>query len=239
MTSDQDAAGELRRLHVTDLYLACAVVQGSPGAVATFDDALLSRVGRFIEGVSRVPAFVAEVTQALRVKLLVGSNGRGKLSQYSGRGALVSWVCASAIRIAYDLRRAEARELVQDDDRALGVLVASDDPETELLRRRYDSEFRTALETALTSLVSRDRALLRLYFIEQLTTAQIGRLYRVHETTVLRWIGTVREAVADRVHREVSRVLGLSSREFQELLTLMRSSLDVSVGRLLDAQSER
>lgn len=239
MQPDEDVEGLLHRLYFTDLYLACAVVRGSPGAVAAFDDALLSRVGQFIDGVSRAPAFVAEVTQALRVKLLVGSDGHGKLSQYSGRGALDSWVCAAAIRTAYDLGRAGARELAQDDDHALDVLAASGDPEIDLLRRRYDGEFRIALETALASLVSRDRALLRLYFIERLTAAQIGKIYRVHETTVLRWIATAREAVADRVRRDLSQALGLSSSEFKELLELMRSRLDVSVGRLLETQSER
>jgi hypothetical protein len=84
---DEDVAGLLHRLYFTDLYLACAVVRRSPGAVAAFDDAFLRRVGQFIDGVSRAPAFIAEVTQALRVKLLVGGDGHGKLSQYSARGS--------------------------------------------------------------------------------------------------------------------------------------------------------
>jgi RNA polymerase sigma-70 factor (ECF subfamily) len=239
MQPGEDVAGLPHRLYVIDLYLACAVVRGSPGAVAAFDDALLSRVGQFIAGVSRAPAFVAEVTQTLRVKLLVGSDGQGKLSQYSGRGPLASWVCAAAMRTAYDLGRAGARELAQDDDHGLDVLAASGDPEIDLLRRRHDGEFRVALETALASLASRDRALLRLYFIERLTAAQIGKIYRVHETTVLRWIATARQAVADRVRRDLSQSLGLSSSEFEELLELMRSRLDVSVGRLLETPGER
>jgi RNA polymerase sigma-70 factor (ECF subfamily) len=226
----------LRRLKLPDLYLACAAERGQPAAIAAFDDALLRRVGQFIAHVSRAPDVIADVTQAVRVKLFVSGNGRGKLSHYSGRGALDSWVCTVAIRTAYDLRR-EQSPRAMEDDHALGVLAATDDPELELLRRRFDGAFRVALESALSSLESRQRTLLRLYFIEQLTAAQIAPLYRVHEVTILRWIASAQEAVFDHVRAGLLQTLGLSSEELDELLALMRSRLDISVGRLLQTRS--
>src|SRR4029079_6123668 len=138
------------------------------------------------------------LAQARPSKRLVGRHAQGKLSQYSGRGALDSWVCAVAIRTAIDLRRAGGHD-AHDNERALDVLAATDDPEHELLRQRYDGQFRAALEAALTGLEARDRTVLRLYFIEQLPAAQIGKLYRVHETTILRRLSRVRESVFDQV----------------------------------------
>jgi RNA polymerase sigma-70 factor (ECF subfamily) len=234
----EDDAGEmLSWLNISDLYLARAAEGGRPDAVQAFEDLHLCRVGQFIDKVSRDPAFVAEVTQALRVKLFVGRDGQGKLSQYSGRGALESWVCAVAIRTAYDIGRARGHEIRHEDD-AVDVLAASDDPELDLLRRRYDGQFRSALEAALANLGARERTTLRLYYIERLTAAQIGKLYRVHEVTVLRRIAGARRTVLDWVRTDLSRTLGLSSEEFDELLALMRSQLDVSVGRLLETQRE-
>ena len=232
---DDDLRAVLRQLKLADLYLACAAALGRPGAEHAFERSLLSRVGQFVSSIDSSPAFVADVTQALRIKLLVGSDGQGKLSQYSGRGALDSWVCAVAIRAAIDLRRARGHD-AGDDERALDVLAATDDPELELLRQRYDGQFRAALEAALLALEARDRTLLRLYFIEQLPAAQIGKLYRVHETTILRRISRVRESVFDQVRAALSTILRLSASEFDELLALLRSRIDVSVHRLLVSQ---
>jgi RNA polymerase sigma-70 factor (ECF subfamily) len=232
---DDDLLAVMRQLKVADLYLACAAAHGRPGAEHAFERSLLARVGRFVSSIETSPAFVADVTQALRIKLLVGSDGQGKLSQYSGRGALDSWVCAAAIRTAIDLRRAGGHEAA-DNERALDILAATDDPELELLRQRYDGQFRAALEAALLALEARDRTLLRLYFIEQLPAAQIGKLYRVHETTILRRISRVRESVFEKVRAALSLTLRLSASEFDELLALLRSRIDVSVHRLLVTQ---
>jgi RNA polymerase sigma-70 factor (ECF subfamily) len=232
---DDDLPAVMRQLKIADLYLACAAAHGRPGAEQAFEHSLLARVGQFVSSIDTSPAFVADVAQALRIKLLVGSDGQGKLAQYSGRGALDSWVCAVAIRTAIDLRRAGGHE-ASDNERALDVLAATDDPELELLRQRYDGQFRAALEAALTALEARDRTLLRLYFIEQLPAAQIGKLYRVHETTILRRISRVRESVFAQVRAALSTTLRLSASEFDELLALLRSRLDVSVHRLLVTQ---
>ena len=235
---DDDAVTVLRQLRVADLYLACAAARGRGGAELAFERTLLARVGQFVSSIDGAAPFVADVTQALRIKLFVGSDGQGKLSQYSGRGALESWVCAVAIRTAIDLRRAAGHE-PRENERALDVLAATDDPELELLRQRYDGQFRAALEAALTALPARDRTLLRLYFIEQLPAAQIGKLYRVHETTILRRITRAREAVFEQVRAAMAHTLRLSASEFDELLALLRSRLDVSVHRLLVSETGR
>lgn len=233
---DEDATALLLQVKVADLYLACAVARGCPNAVMAFEDSIIRRVGQFVGGIDNAPAFVSDVAQALRIKLLVGANGQGKLAQYSGRGALASWACAVAVRIAHDLRRSRGREW-EADDQGLDVLAASDDPELELLRQRYRDEFRAAFAQAIADLPAQSRTLLRLYFIEQLAAAQIGLLYRVHETTVLRRIERARETVIERVRASLSKALRLSIDEFDDLVALMRSQFDVSVSRLLESDT--
>lgn len=233
---DEDPRAALAALQVVDLYLACAAARGEPTAIAAFEQRLLARIGHFIGRVGSSPHFVAEVTQALRIKLFVGSDGKGRLGQYSGRGALESWVCAAALRTAYDLRRAESRHL-HERDGDLDVLAASDDAELELLRARYRDDFREALGDAIAALDTRARTLLRMHFLERLTMAQIGQMYRVHETTALRWVGHAREEVLERVRATVKRKLQLTASECDELMSLLASRLDVTVRRLLDGNA--
>ena len=81
---DEDPPAAVAALKTADLYLACAAARGDAAAIAAFEQTLLARVGDFIARVDTSPHFVAEVTQALRVKLFVGSDGRGRLGQTIG-----------------------------------------------------------------------------------------------------------------------------------------------------------
>jgi len=228
-----EAAPTARDIHnPADLYLACAVSRGEAAAIAAFEAKLLGRVGQFVGGLDSSPEFVREVTQLLRIKLLVGLDGTPKLTQYSGRGSLESWVCAAALRTAYDLLR-ERASWAGSDDRGLDVLAASDDVELRLLRSRHHDQFRRALLGALASLAPRDRTLLRLHFLEQVTATRIGQMYGVHETTALRWIARVLEGIVERVRVALRDELQLRDQEFDELIALLRSRLDVSVRDLL------
>ncbi len=61
----------------------------------------------------------------------------------------------------------------------------------------------------------------------------------MHETTILRRITRAREAVFEQVRAAMSHTLRLSASEFDELLALLRSRLDVSVHRLLVSETGR
>ena len=223
---------DLSQIKAADLYLACAVSRGDAAAIAAFESSLLSRVGQFVGRIDGSSDFVGEVTQLVRIKLLVGNDGEGKLAQYAGRGTLASWVCAAALRTAHDLIRDRARDPA-GDEWSFDVLAASNDVELEVLRARHQEQFRSALRGALGALEPRERTLLRLYFLEQVTAARIGQMYGVHETTALRWIVRARDGIVERVQAELAQKLGLPQREFGELMALLRSRIDVTVGPLL------
>ncbi len=230
--ADLDATA-LADLYVEDLFLACAVLKRLPAALATFDARILARTGQFVGRLDSSADFVEEVAQQLRVKLLVGSEGgEGRLGRFSGRGPLESWVCAAALRTAQDLIRARRASFASPQE-SFDVLAVSDDVELQLLRARYHDDFRQALGRALGALGPRERTMLRLYFLEQLTAAQIAKMYAVHETTALRWIERAREGVADQVREDLHGRLRLPVQELDELMVLLKSRLDVTVRRLL------
>src|SRR5215475_13564430 len=88
--------------HLSDLYLACACLQGNAAAIEQLEGAFLSQVGGFLAGIDPRPEFADEVRQALREHLLVG---RVALADYSGKGPLRQWLRVTAQRIALNLRR--------------------------------------------------------------------------------------------------------------------------------------
>jgi RNA polymerase sigma-70 factor (ECF subfamily) len=143
-----------------------------------------------IAGVERAPAFADEVRQELRDKLFTSPDGEPKIAEYTGRGALGGWVRVSALRIALNLRRS-AKRAAAVNERAASMeeaLMSGSSPELAYLKERYRAVFTEALEAAVASLSDRDRALLRLYHVDGLSLEAMAALYRVHLSTVSRWL---------------------------------------------------
>jgi RNA polymerase sigma-70 factor len=233
INSDEDPFAALAQLREADIYLAAATTVDAAGAFAAFESALLARVPAYLSRISASPAIIDEVKQALRVKLFVAGEGRTpRIRQYSGRGALDSWICAAAIRTARDLHRADQRRHDHGDD-DLDVLAATDDPELEALRTRYRAEFRIALRESIAALEPRQRTLLRLHFFERLTTVELARLYGVNQSTASRWLATARDTVLQGVRERLRDKLGVSTSEFDSLVALLHSRLDISFSVLL------
>jgi RNA polymerase sigma-70 factor (ECF subfamily) len=232
LPADEDVRESLLRVHADDLYLACGLVRGDRNALEAFERTLPERVARFVCHLDSSGSFLDEVTQAMRIKLLAPLDGPqrvGKIANYSGRNALESWLCTVAIRTALDLRRGRKDEPIEE---LSDVLAATDDPELELLRAKHEELCREALREAHDSLTIKQRRLLRLYYRERFTYEQLGALYHVNATTVRTWVLEARGAVIDAVRAGLKRRLRLDNRELENLLQLMQSRLDISLGQL-------
>jgi RNA polymerase sigma-70 factor (ECF subfamily) len=228
----------LSELCVEDLYLACSCAHGAPSAIATFERHLLSRVPGFLARMTASPSFVDEIKQELRIKLLVPTSGAApKIAEYSGRGALASWLRVVALRAAIDVRRrshddAPPREAPGANDGERGSPEAIDvagDPELRYLRDRYATEFQDAFRAGIHALSSEKRNVLRLNFVDGLNIDQIGALLHVHRATVARWIAAARQAIVLEGQRLLRERLGVSPGEFESLARLLQSQLDVSL----------
>lgn len=229
---DQPVADSLSTLATDDLYLASACLEHDPVALRLFDDELLLPVGAFVSSVDRSPVFADEVRQVLREKLLVGTGGPPALAEYSGRGPLGGWVRVAALRVALNLKRAARRGPSSDErmDEALEVNVG---PELAHLKERYRPIFAEALREALAQLSDRERTLLRLYHAEGLPLEPLGALYRVHLSTVSRWLTAARENLASETLRRVRERLGVGGTDAGSIAQLVLSQIDVSLLRLL------
>jgi RNA polymerase sigma-70 factor (ECF subfamily) len=74
---------------------------------------------------------------------------------------------------------------------------------------------------------------LRLRFVEGLELAQIGRLYRVHESTASRWVAAALEAVGRATRERLAARLAIGSATADSVARMVHSQLDLSIARLL------
>jgi RNA polymerase sigma-70 factor (ECF subfamily) len=223
--------------HDDDHALAQAAARGDAAAVRRIDE-MLADLGPAVRRVDASPAFADEVRQAVRVRLLVADGGVPRIAAYAGRGPLRAWLHVAAARIAIDLKRAQRP--VANADEVLGELVARE-PDAELrhLKTQYRAEFKEAIAAALAALPGRSRALLRLHYVDGMRLADIGALYKVHESTASRWIAQAAETVSDDARARLVARLALSRSELDSVARMIRSQLDLSIARILQSSSVR
>jgi RNA polymerase sigma-70 factor (ECF subfamily) len=177
-------------------------------------------------------AFVDDVKQLVRQKLFVGA--APKIAEYTGMGELRNWLRVIAVREALTLKRKRV-ELLADGERSSSggpSTPASVDPELDFIKQRYRAEFKRAIEQALATLSSEHRNLLRLHFVDGLTLDELSGLFNVHRATVARHIAQAREAIVDESRRLLADRLSIDAGEFDSLIGILRSRIDLSLPAL-------
>ncbi len=238
--TDPDAM--LDQIRVDDLYLAHACTLGDPAALAVFDrrfgtdlDLAAARGGHAASGRD-------EFRQLVREKLFVGAPDReAKISAYTGRGALRSWVRVTSVRMVLDLARrrgdpAEASGVAESVFEAIPEDGA--DPELDYVRRIHGTQLPDAIKVAFEGLSPRQRNLLRQRYLHGLSTEHLARLYNVHRATAFRWVESARRQLLTRTRRTMMNELELSGRALDSLMGDLRSRLHVSVRRLFETELE-
>lgn len=235
--SAETAAAYLEEVHAADLLLACGCAQQLPAALAAFETQALRMVPTFVGHLDRSPAFLDEVTQTLRTKLLIAEgDAPARITAYSGRGPLSSWLRVTAVRTALNLRRGkDDKPMARIDEAAERMAQPGHDPEMDVIKARYREAFQTAVRAAFLALSHEQRTVLHLHLVGGLTTTRIGTLFKVNHSTVSRWIAGAREAVFNETKRLLSTNLKLRPGEFDSLVRLLHSQLDLSLTGLLQS----
>ena len=228
----------LESLSLTELYLACACLHGVGAALQVFERNYLAKLPGLLRSPKYPDTLIEDICQLTRMKILVPSpEGRPKIAEYTGRGALASWVRVTATRIAIKLQSTEKPAPEEDADSLFSALPAPGvDPELDAIKRRHQADLREAMREAFSTLSPEDRHLLRLYFVDQLSTYELATLFRVSQPTISRWLRSTRETVYKETRRHLQARLGLSQRDFQSFLALLDSQLELSISQLLGAE---
>lgn len=221
-------------LHAGDLLLAFACAGGSAAAHQLFDERYATMLAEAVRGVD--PASVDDTLQELRRRLFVRDVGDGapRILGYRGAGPLGGWLRVAALRLAIDLRRKGWREVPIED--ALVPDPAGGGGAAAFARAHDQAIVRDALRAAIAAQESRTRTLLRYYYSENVGVEELGAMYRVHASTVSRWLSRARADVFEETRRRLAEVLRASPSEIESHLGLAQS-LEVSLGSLLRTPS--
>lgn len=187
-----DAARCIDSLHLEELALAAGCAAGHERAWDHF-------VREYRPAIYRAAAAIdgeggRELADGLYADLFgVDSDGgerRSLFRYFSGRSKLATWLRAVLAQRHIDGLRARRRltSLPEDDTLPAAAPVRSAAPEHARFARLIELVF----TAAVAALGDRDRLRLSLYYVRDLTLAQIGRLLREHEGTVSRHLARTR-----------------------------------------------
>jgi RNA polymerase sigma-70 factor (ECF subfamily) len=228
LPSGADTQSRLDKLHVSDLYLACACLRGVPEAIAALDRVYLSQIAGAVVRIGRSPDFIDEVRQRLRERILVGP--RPRIIDYSGSGPLAGWVRVAAIRIALNTRRESNRA---DHVRPAETKPTAPSPELDAIHAQYRVEVETALKIALSRLEPEQREALRLHYIEGLNFEKIGRLLSIDRSNASRRVSGAQRFLLEETKRELERLVPMTAASRDSLLFALKSKININLETVL------
>lgn len=226
----RDLTDPLEGMFVDDLFLAAACAAGDEAAVraftVTYGDAIRAIIGR------SMPDAVDDVAQRVLTGLLAGD--APAIRTFGGRSSLRSWLRVVGTRAVYAHAKRERRHATDDLDAIADRLDSGgDDPEIERLKKRYRAEFKRGFAHAFAKLDVRERNLLRHEHLDGLGVGDMATLYDVHRATITRWRNDARSRLLAETRGYFRHEVNIEGQDFDSVLRLIESQLDVSLTRLL------
>ncbi|MCH9687331.1 MAG: sigma-70 family RNA polymerase sigma factor [Deltaproteobacteria bacterium] len=235
MQPGEDVLAQLERLHAADLRLALACLEGDPRATRRFTERFGRDLRRLAHRFSSPQESVEDLEQTIHELLLVGRHeGGAKLRAYAGQGFLLNWLRITTTRLLMDhaRRKDRARERPVSEGAVLG-LPDPGDVELAFLKQSYRATFSEALLASARALDPGDRHLLRQHLVGCMSIDQIAGAYGIHRATAARRLGRARQRLLEGTRETMAGRLQLPANELDSVLELIRSQLDLSVGRFL------
>lgn len=222
-----------------ELCLTLACVQGDVAAQAAFDRLIAPHLHHVISGFERM-ASRDDLLQTARVHLLVGlGDGGPALARYSGRGSLVKWVRVTTRRALINATRRKqlGTDPLDNDGLIDKVALRLADPNRSELTARYHEAFRAAFRLGAGDLSVRERTLIRHVVVDQLTVRQVGRMFDVHHATAARWVTQAYARLVECTREHLGVALADDARGVDDVLSLIKSRLDVSFAAFVDGRT--
>jgi RNA polymerase sigma-70 factor (ECF subfamily) len=218
-------------LHLADLALACACMEGHPEAWDHFVMEFRPVLYRAADAIDR-SGNAREVADALYGELYSKSLFR----YFHGRSSLATWL-RSLVSQRYVDRIRETRRLDPLPEESSPDAMVARTSATNPDRGRFVTAMHAVLAAALAALEPRARLRLRCYYAQEMTLAQIGRVTREHEATVSRQLARTRKAVRADAERRLRDEHRFTSDEIAECFSSI--SEDAGTLDLGDLLSER
>ena len=243
-----------RALHLEDLVLATACADGCEPAWEGFYNTYRPYLRSAAAAILRCKVDSAEacdLADSLFSELYGLSDGKGAerslFRYFHGRSSLKTWLRAVLAQRHIDSIRAakrfEALPEEQSGDAPPRSLVSSQVQPDDPHRERYVASFTRALRAALELLEPQEKDRLRLYYAEEKTLAETGRLLGEHESSVSRHLDRVRRELRESVEEILRQGLraangfaaqpGLSDAEIQLCFDYSAGETPIDLDNLL------
>jgi len=236
LSDEQTCKQWLEELQTDALFLTCACALRKASALVLFEKTFSSAIRPILHRFRTSDVNEEDLLQTLREKLFVEtSQKQAKIRSYAGQGQLENWLRVTAMRTFLDVVRTgvqQKREYPTAEEELLHIPHTGLDLELEFLKREYRAHFKEAFEAALVGLSCRERNLLRQHLIAKLTIDQIGTLYHIHRATAARRLAKARQSLLEATRRELTKRLHISKHEFESIMKLIQSRLDLSLHRI-------
>jgi RNA polymerase sigma-70 factor, ECF subfamily len=216
-------------LHVEELAMARACAAGNERAWQEF----LARFREKLYGaalhITKDDASGRELADSLYADLY-GTNTRdgrrvSKLDSYTGRGSLEGWLRAVLAQDFVKRYRTTRRLVSLEEKHEAGTQFPAPAPEPSF---GIDPRLQAACSEALSQLTAEEKFILAAYFLDERTLAEIGRMLRVHESTMSRRLDKITASLRKRIRAELM-ALGKSKRQAEEALEADIRDLQVNV----------
>jgi RNA polymerase sigma-70 factor (ECF subfamily) len=231
MLRDVDVTSDGLRQWPGDVYLACAAAGGDREAIRVIDEHFVARLPARIRRLGARPENVADILQVVRERLFSGAAPR--IRAYNARGPLKQWISVVAIRTAVDLHRRETAAPRAESAWLETIAGPHPDVTALMMTAEVKHELEAAIREQVAALSPRDRAILRLHVIENVSLERIAPIYGVHRITVARWVWAAGERVLDGLRRRFQQRFGIVPPELESMARLARSQLSLNLAELL------
>jgi RNA polymerase sigma-70 factor (ECF subfamily) len=248
----KDVVPFIDEIHADDLCLIVACEKGDEGAwedlVANFDSNVKSAAREIIsnnEDGEDLASSIWAVLYGLRQD--AEGNKKSKLAYYSGRGSLAGWLRAVVSQLAVDQFRKQSKYVQIEETREFenlaeessnhsgnNTLVHHEQSPEELFSEQQTAEdVSGALRTAIDSLDTEDKLILKLYYFDDLKLKDIAAAFGYHEATASRKLVRIQTEVRKCVEKELKKHHGWSDGEVKKYLADAATKLGLSLEKLL------
>jgi RNA polymerase sigma-70 factor, ECF subfamily len=229
-------------LRLEELALARACAKGTERAWEIFLNRYREKLYGAALAITKEEAAGRELADSVYAELFGTSKGGGprvsKLTFYAGRGSLEGWLRTVLAQEFVNRYRSERRLVSLEEQTEAGAHFAAApawQPEPGI-----DPRLEAATDEALRALGAEDRYILAAHYLDGCNLAEIGRLLRIHESTVSRRIEKIVKALRKRILAGL-RERGMSRDQAQEALQadVREISLDVAARLRQDQAQEK
>lgn len=200
-----------KELKIEELVLARGCANGDENAWHDFLIRYREKLYDIARGITKEDSSARELADSIYGDLFGTSEREGqrvsRLDFYMGRGSLEGWLRTVVAQEFVNRYRKQKRLISLDEQEEDGVQFSAADPHPA---GPADSRLSAAVDDALGQLPAEDRLVLASYFLDDRTLTEIGKVLRVHESTISRRLekllkGLRKQVVAGLVARGMKR----------------------------------